>query len=197
MFANQAEEYFSGVLDVYYAVMTGEDKRGAQAAPGYDQFETLGKTIDVNIVPSYKEGRVYASNAMQRNQRKVDYYTVTLNMDKIPYDVRQKLLGRTVDANGVQFIGGDDIAPNVAIAFEITMDGGNSELWVMYKGTFAEPTQAAHTDADTITYQHPTIEGRFVRREFDNKISAVVATDGPNVTSTVKDNWFTQVYEAA
>ena len=115
-----SEGYFYGILDVYYAVMTAEDTQSA--APTYGAMAVMGKTIEATITPNYKEGKVYASNVATRNERRVDTYTVSLNLDKIPYAVREKLLGRFKDQNGVQIIKGDQIAPYVAIADEELID---------------------------------------------------------------------------
>lgn len=190
-----SEGYFYGVLDIYYALMTTEDS--AAAAPTYGAYEVMGKTIQATITPNYKEGKVYASNVATRSEKRVDSYTVSLNLDKIPYAVRKKLLGRYADSNGVQIIKGGQAAPNVAIAFALTLDDGSKELWTMYKGKFAEPTQSAQTDSDTMTYQHPTIEATFVRREYDDSLAAIVATADTSIPATVISDWFQQVYEPA
>ena len=155
----------------------------------------MSKTIEVTITPNYKEGKVYASNVATRNERRVDSYTVSVNADKLPYQVRKELLGRESDANGVQIVKGNQVAPYVACAFALTLDDDSQELWVLYKGKFSEPSQTGHTDSDSTTYQHPTIEGTFVRREYDNALGAVAATADEGVMETVETNWFTQVYE--
>ena len=188
-----SEGYFYGILDIYYALMTGQDS--PQAKPTYDQYKVAGKTIEATITPNYKEGKVYASNVATRNERRVDSYTVSLNLDKIPYAVREELLGRFKDANGVQIIKGGQIAPYVAIAFALTLDDGGYELWALYKGKFSEPSQTGHTDSDSMTYQHPTIEATFVRREYDNALAAVAATADSSVSDSVRTAWFTEVYE--
>lgn len=193
--ANYSEGYFYGVLDIYFAVMTGEDS--AAAAPTYGAYQVMGKTIQATITPQYKEGKVYASNVATRNERRVDSYQVSLNLDKIPYAVRKVLLGREEDNNHVQVIRGTQIAPNVAIAFALTLDDGSEELWTLYKGKFSEPTQSAQTDADSISYQHPTIEATFVRREWDNALAAVAATADASVPASVRADWFEEVYEPA
>ena len=190
-----SEGYFYGILDIYYAVMTVEDS--AAAAPTYGAYEVMGKTIEATITPNYKEGKVYASNVATRNEKRVDTYTVSLNLDKIPYAVRKKLLGRYTDSNGVQIVKGGQTAPNVAIAFALTLDDGTKELWTMYKGKFAEYTQTGHTDSDSMTYQHPTIEATFVRREYDDSLAAIVATADTSIPATVISDWFQQVYEPA
>ena len=188
-----SEGYFYGILDIYFALMTVEDS--AAAAPTYGAYQVMGKTIQATITPNYKECKVYASNVATRSEKRIDSYTVSLNLDKIPYAVRQILLGRFVDDNGVQIIKGGQAAPNVAIAFALTLDDGSKELWTMYKGKFAEPAQNGQTDSDTMTYQHPTIEATFVRREWDDSLAAIVATADTSIPATVISDWFQEVYE--
>lgn len=190
-----SEGYFYGVLDIYFALMTSAD--GPKTKPTYGEYEVLGKTIEVTITPNYKEGKVFASNVATRNERRVDSYTVSINLDKVPYAVREKVLGRMKDSNGVQIIKGNQIAPYVAIAFALTLDDGSKELWTLYKGKFSEMSQTGHTDSDTMTYQHPTIEATFIRREYDDALAAIAATADEGVMETVEASWFTTVYEAA
>ena len=191
---NVQEGYFYGVLDVYFATMKTDDSPAA--APTYDPYEVMGKTIEATITPNYKEGSVYASNVATRSERRVNTYTVSLSLDKIPYAARKKLLGRETDDNGVQIIKGSQQAPYVAIAFALTLDDGSKELWTLYKGKFAEPTQSAQTDNDSMNYQHPTIEATFVRREYDDALAAVAATADASVDAGVESSWFSEVYEA-
>ena len=190
-----SEGYYYGILDIYYAVMNGEDS--PRTRPTYSAYKVAGKTIEATITPNYKEGKVYASNVATRDERRVDSYTVSLNLDKIPYAVRKELLGRMQAANGVQIIKGSQVAPNVAIAFALTLDDGTLELWTLYKGKFSEPTQSAQTDSDNMNYQHPTIEATFVRREYDNALAAIAATADENVPASVREGWFESVYEEA
>ena len=188
-----SEGYFYGVLDIYYALMKTPD--GPKVKPTYDPYEVLGKTIEVTITPNYKEGKVFASNVATRNEKRVDSYTVSINLDKVPYAVREEILGRMKDSNGVQIIKGSQIAPYVAIAFALTLDDGSKELWTLYKGKFSEMSQTGHTDSDSMTYQHPTIEATFIRRECDDALAAIAATADENVMETVEAGWFEQVYE--
>ena len=185
--------YYYGVLDIYYAVMTGADS--AAAAPTYGAYSVMGKTIQATITPNYKEGKVYASNVATRAEKRVESYTVSLNLDQILNAAKTVILGRTVDDNGVQAITGAQEAPYVAIAFAITLDDGSKELWTLYKGKFSEPSMTAQTDSDSRTYQHPTVEATFVRREFDDLLATVADTADTAVVSTVETGWFTSVYE--
>ena len=78
----------------------------------------------------------------------------------------------------------------------LTLDDGSQELWTLYKGKFAEPSQTGHTDTDSMQYQHPTIEATFIRRECDNSLAAIAATADENVMESAVAGWFETVYEA-
>ena len=185
------EGYYYGILDVYYAIMKTEDT--ATAAPTYEVPAVLAKSIEVTITPAYREGKLYASNATVRDKKKIDSYGVKLNVDKIPAAVLNVILGRIKDKNGVQIIKGGNEPAKLAIAFALTLDNGEKELWWLYKGQFAEPSVTGKTDADKIDYQTPTIEGTFIRRVYDDALAAVVETGVTGVGATVETGWFTEV----
>ena len=187
------EGYFTGILDLYYALMTTEAT--STAAPVYEEPRVLAKSIEVTITPTYREGKLHASNATVRNQKRIDTYTVSLNVDKVPYNVTSEILGRSVDGNGVQIIKGGNTPPNLALGFACTLDDGSKELWWLYKGTFSEITKSASTEADAIEYQTPTIEGTFVRRMNDDALAATVETSAEGIGADVETSWFTTVYE--
>ena len=75
------EGYFTGILDLYYAPMTTEDTNSA--APVYDTPKVLAKSIEVTITPTYREGKLQASNATVRNQKRIDTYTVSLHVETV------------------------------------------------------------------------------------------------------------------
>ena len=184
--------YFEGVTDVYYALMTAED--GPSTAPTYGTPAVAGKTIDIQITPNYKEGKVYASNVATRREQRVESYNVALNLDQIIPSVRSVILGRTAGSDGVEIINGGSKGPWLAILFAVTLDDDSQEYWVMYKGRFSEPTNTHHTKNDGDSYQHPTINGTFVRLE-NNDALAAVASDHVTASATAIASWFTTVYQ--
>lgn len=191
--ANQAPGYYDGVLDLYVAV--AKKPGTATAAPQYDTPEVMGHSMEVTITPVYKEGKVYASNALQRHKKVIDAYDVKLKLDQILSAVRQKILARKVDANGVQIVSDQNDPPEVAIGFALTLDDGSKELWWIYRGKFAESETSAKTQEDKFEYQHPTVSARFERRIHDRALAAIVETSTLAADSTVEKNWFTAVYE--
>ena len=167
--------YYEGVTDVYYALMTTMD--GPATAPVYGTPAVAGKTIEIQVTPNYKEGKVYASNVATRRENRVDSYTVSLNLDQIIPSVRKVLLGRRETGDGVQLVTGKAVAPWVAVMFAATLDDGSRELWVLYKGRFSEPSAAHHTKNDGDSYQHPTIQATFVRLANNDQLAAVMNPD--------------------
>lgn len=182
--------YFEGVTDVYYALMTTMD--GPGVAPAYGTPAVAGKTIEIQITPNYREGKVYASNVATRREQRVESYSVSLNLDQIIPSVRRVLLNREVDSNGVETIKGNKIGPWVAILFSVTLDDGTKEYWAMYKGRFQEPTNTHHTRNDGDSYQHPTIQATFVRLENNDALAAVASEADGSTAATA--SWFTSVY---
>jgi len=186
--------YYEGVLDLYFAIMKGEDTPAA--APTYDTPKVLAKSIEVTITPRYREGSLYASNAAVRREKRIDGYDVSMNVDQVVAAIRQEITGRQIDAKGVQIIKGTQEAPYLALGFAQTKDNNGKELWWLYKGKFAEGEKAAKTRGENIEYQTPTLTAQFDRRIFDDALAAIADSDTPGLEDVIK-NWFTAVYEAA
>ena len=188
--------YYQGVLDVYFALI--KTPGDATNLPTYDKPAVMGHTMEVTITPRFKEGQVYASNALQRYRKNVDGYDVKIKADQVLPAVRRILLGRKVDANGVELSTGDDNAPEVAIGFALTLDDGSKELWWLVRGKFSESDTSAKTQEDKYEYQHPTYSGRFDRRVCDNLLYYCVnTTELSEDKAAVATGWFDAVYTGA
>lgn len=192
--ANTAKSvgYYVGVLDLFFAVMTGDDT--SAGAPTYDTPEVLAKSIEVTITPRYREGSLYASNHAVRREKRIDGYDMSMNVDQVSASVRQKITGRHVDSKGVQIVKGTQIAPYVAVGFARTKDDNTQELWWIYKGKFAESENSAKTSGENIEYQTPTLTAQFDRRIYDDALAAIVDSDTEGAESVVSA-WFEKVYE--
>lgn len=190
---NKVTAYFDGILDIYYAPI--KTPGTATTAPVYDTPAVMGHSMEVTITPRYKEGQVYASNALQRYRKTVDGYDIKIKADQVEAAVRRILLGRNVDSNGVELCTGNDQAPEVAIGFALTLDDGSKELWWIVRGKFAETDTSAKTQEDKYEYQHPTYTGRFDRRINDNVLYYCVNTKELGTDkATIAQTWFDAVY---
>lgn len=187
---------FTGVLDVYVAKRKTADTAGT--APTYDAPRVLGMGIEVTITPTYKEGELSASNRVVRKRKRVERYTVKVNMANVKPEDKNYVLGRATDANGVVIVGGDTEDVECAIGLCRTKDNGEKELWWLYRGVFSEGDSTGKTETTgSYEYQTQTLEAVCDRRICDGHLAAVVDSDDPTVPASVVEKWFEAVYEAA
>lgn len=187
---------FTGVLDVYVAKRITADTAGA--APTYDTPRVLGMGIEVTITPTYKEGELSASNRVVRKRKRVERYTVKVNMANVKPEDKNYVLGRATDANGVVIVGGDAEDVECAIGLCRTKDNGAKELWWLYRGAFSESDATGKTETTgSYEYQTQTLEAVCDRRIHDGHLAAVVDSDDPTIPASVVAGWFDKVYEAA
>ena len=135
---------FTGVLDVYVARYATEDTTAA--APTYDPPKVLGASIEVTITPQYAEATLEASNRVVRRSKRIKAYSIKANVDTVSPEMKDYVLGRKKDKNGVTILDGSTDAPSVAIGLCRTKDTGAKELWWLYKGRTkpaARPTRLA------------------------------------------------------
>ena len=125
---------FTGVLDVYVARYATEDTTAA--APTYDPPKVLGASIEVTITPQYAEATLEASNRVVRRSKRIKAYSIKANVDTVSPEMKDYVLGRKKDKNGVTILDGSTDAPSVAIGLCRTKDTGAKELWWLYKGQF-------------------------------------------------------------
>lgn len=184
---------YTGMLDVYAAKILSDDK--ANAKPTYGAPVCVGAGIEVTITPSYREGKLDASNVVARRQKTIASYGVTMHTDVIDPAMQAYLTGRTTDANGVQVIDGQQESGGVAIAFVRTKDNGKKEYWWLLKGQFSEATVTAKTSTDSVEYQTPSLEGTFDRRICDGRLATVADEDDARIPGTVFKNWLSAVYD--
>lgn len=187
---------FTGVLDVYVAKRKTAD--ATEAAPTYDTPRVLGMGIEVTITPTYREGELNASNVTIRRKKKLDRYTVKVNMANVKPEDKNYVIGRQVDENGVEILGGEDTEDvEVALGLCRTKDNGAKELWWLYRATFSETDVSGKTETTgSIEYQTPSLEAVCLRRIHDSKLGVVVDTDDASVPESVATSWFSSVYEA-
>lgn len=89
----------------------------------------------------------------------------------------------------------DDRPPYGALMFRSEKANGAYRYTVLYKGKFTPPETNYETKQETPTFQTPTVNGRFLRRQSDNQIGGQVDEDGEGVSAAIIDNWFKSVYE--
>ncbi|MBA4544374.1 MULTISPECIES: major tail protein [Thermoactinomyces] len=179
---------FIGLKDLYFAVLTKDDSTGAT----YNTPEKLAPAVTAKITPNVETATDYGDDGPVETATSLGAIEVEFEITSLPLDKQATLLGHTY-ANGMLVKNVDDIAPYVALGYRSPKSDG-SEMYVwLYKGKF-QPVEMNHnTKADKVEFQHPTIKGNFVVRNYDGNWS--IAGDTSDSTFQLKDIWFQQVIE--
>lgn len=179
-----------GLRDLHYAVLTSDDSTGVE----YDTPKPIVGAINATITPTTNSATLYADDGAAETATALGEITVALNTKDLPSEVQADLLGHEVNSEGVLIRKSTDVAPYVAIGFKSEKSNGKFRYVWLYKGKFQPSEQAYNTKTDTPEFQTPTINGTFVRREFDDAWQAT--GDEDDDTFTGGDTWFDEVYEA-
>lgn len=126
----KSTSYRCGVNDFYVSYITV----GAGGALTYATPSVLGGTATVSVAYESGENKVYESNLMIRNKRKVTSANVTYESRSVPLADRVKLLSSQESAtDGDYDEGPDDVAPAVAVGWAApTTDGKFLCTWMYY-----------------------------------------------------------------
>ncbi|GAA0313813.1 hypothetical protein GCM10008967_00370 [Bacillus carboniphilus] len=181
-----------GLKDLYYSILTSDDGTGVV----YETPKKLASAISATITPTVNSATLYADDGASETVSTLGETTVALNVKDIPKVAQADLLGHSVNSEGVLVRSASDKAPYVAIGFRSEKANGEYRYVWLYKGKFQPHTQNYQTKGDTPSFQTPTINGVFVKREHDDQWQVEVDADDAAVTDpTIIDNWFTAVYK--
>lgn len=141
----KSTSYRCGVKDFYVSYITV----GSGGALTYGTPEVLGGTATVNVAYESGENKVYESDLMIRNKRKVTGANVTYESRSVPLADQIKLFtGQDSVTDGDYDEGPDDVAPAVAIGWAApTTDGKFLCTW-MYYATASQGDESYETAED-------------------------------------------------
>jgi len=170
-----------GLRDVYYAMLTQDNDIGV----AYQAPERIIGAITANINPNPSTETLFADDGPMIVASTLGEIELELTMAHLPIDVIAALLGHAVVANKL-IKSAADIPPWLALGFRALKANGNYRYVWLLKGKFMVPEEVHETRGDTIDFQTPTINGSFVRRDFDDNYQYVQDEDDAPVV-----DWFT------
>lgn len=183
-----------GLDKLYYADIT-EDESGDET---YGTPVQLAKAISADLSVELNEAILYADDGESEIVKEFKGGTLSLGVDDIGNEVASKLVGATIDKNGVLISGGEDAAKPVAVGFRAKMSSGKYRYYWLYRVLFGIPATNLATKGDSITFSTPTIEGTISRRnkvDGANKHPWKAEVTESKTNATVISKWYESVYE--
>lgn len=172
-----------GLRDVYYALLTQDDTIGV----AYDAPERIIGAITANINPNPSTETLFADDGPMETASTLGDIELELVMADIPLPTLAVLLGHTYVGNVLRKSAAD-IPPWLALGFRALKSNGNYRYVWLLKGKFMVPEETHETRSDSIDFQTPTINGAFVRRDFDDEYQIMGDEDEAGFDGA---NWFT------
>ena len=157
----------------------------------YGPIRKLKPAITANVTPNVENAELHGDDMLQEVEENLSGVDVEIGVTDLSLEDYAFLLGKEVDANG-GVSDGDEVAPYVAIGYEMPLSGGKGSRMVwLYKGKFSIPSEESATKQGTVAYQTATISGKFMKRVSDKKWRYRVEPNGTN--SAVMADWYSAV----
>lgn len=179
-----------GLSNCWAAVATINAETGEYS---YDTPFRIPGAVNLSLSPSGDTNDFYADNIIYFSQTANQGYEGDLEIAMIPDDVRTKLLGEVVDANGAFLETSDDKQATFAFGFQIEGDKKNRKFWY-YNCSLTRPTTASSTTESSITPNTDTLSMKAMPRISDKKVRIFMEESEGN--KTAYDGFFGSVYEA-
>jgi len=174
-----------GLRDVYYAILDSDEVGvGVQ----YQEPERIIGAITANINPNPSMETLFADDGPMETAATLGQIELELNVADLPLDIQAVLLGHGALSAGQLIRKAGDIPPWIALGFKSLKSNGSYRYVWLLKGKFMVPEQSHETKGDTITFQTPTINGQFVKRDYDDAYQLIGDDD---VEGFEPSNWFT------
>ena len=147
-----------GFKKLGYWVMQNEETES------YGQFKESPANVKIDVAVTNTEGSFSANDKVMVKDNEFAYATVTLELGNETEEMEADLHGHTIDpATGNLICNVDDIAPYVAIAYQVPLAGGISAYRLLPKVKFGIGGESAQTKAEnSITYGTKTITGQAI-----------------------------------
>lgn len=179
-----------GLKNIHAALVLNE---GATTT-SYQIPMKISQAITANITPNFNISTLYADDQAVEVDEALGDIDIEIGVKDLSTEEYAFLLGKTVNADGVIEDTVNDVAPYLALGFEIPLTGGGKRLYWYYKGKFQPPSSEHTTKQGSVTYQTPTISGKFMARA-DGKWRARIDSTHDTADVNVVKGWFNTVYD--
>lgn len=187
-YANAGTAPVTGVNNVVYWIMTDN----TNSAATYGTVYSLPGIMSAKITHSSDSQMISADDQISEIIYGSGSDAVEMQQKNIPLDDLARLLGHSI-VNGVMIRNKDDIAPEVAFAYQSKKSNGAIEYDKYLCGRFMEPDKEAASDGEKVDPKFKTIKGTFYPRKLDGYSSKQMESDSTTFDSDNVAAWFTAV----
>lgn len=146
------------------------------------------RTVDLTL--QLASGKLYGDGVVARNIAQATGATLQMGINKIKIEDRAKILGHSY-TNGIIDVKAGDIAPDIAIYFEVTSDKNTKEQFWLLCGTAQPFGISGQQREDNITFSTDTVSVEFKPRKKDKKVFRMADTSNADFTEALSKKFVT------
>lgn len=158
----------------------------------YEAPRKIAHAITANITPNFESAVLYGDDRAVETEDTMADIDVEIGITDLSPEDYAFIMGATVDANGGITDSIDNVAPYLALGFEVPLSRGRKRMYWYYKGKFSIPSSEHTTKQGSTEFQTPTVSGKFLARA-DGKWR--YRLDSNETNKAIIDAWFTEVQE--
>lgn len=178
-----------GLKNIHVAKILEETKEETL----YDTPRKIAHAITANVTPNVETAVLHGDDRAVESTDELADIDIEIGITDLSPEDYAYLLGKKVDANGGVVDSINDVAPELALLFEVPLSKNGKRMYVYYKGKFSLPSSEHTTKQGSVEYQTPTLSGKFLPRE-DGVWR--YRLDAAPTNKAIIDAWFTEVQES-
>ena len=178
-----------GLDRFYYALLNSDTTAGVS----YQTPVNLKGAITVSYNPNSEVATLFADDGPYDTAETIGEIELGVGIADISQEDYAALMGHTI-TGGVMSELATDQPVDVAFGFRAKRsNGGYSYFWFL-KGKFSKPSMDHETKGDSISWQTPVMNGKFVSRVYDSRYKYTTRDDADDYTAAIGTAWFASVY---
>ncbi len=184
-----AKKVLIGLDQFHYALLTSDTTAGVT----YDTPVPLKGARTISYNPNSEVATLFADDGPYDTAETIGELELEVGIADISQEDYAALMGHTI-TGGVMSELATDQPIDVAFGFRAKRSNGGYSYYWFLKGKFAKPSMDHETKADSISWQTPTLPGKFVTRTYDGRYKYSTRDDADDYAPATGTDWFTTVY---
>lgn len=180
-----------GLDFLHYAILTQDNSSGV----AYQTPVHVPNVMKIGVDPSGSVDVQYADDGPAETVSQTGAVKVNISLKDLPLEDQAAFLGHAI-VGGVMVQKTTDIPPEVAMLFRSRKTNGHYRYIKLLKGRFAVPKTDYETKGEKAAFQNPSIEGTFLRRNYDNEYQKIGDADAAGWVESTGTTWFDAVESA-
>lgn len=178
-----------GLDKFHYAILNSD----TTAAVSYQTPVALKGALTVAYNPNSEVATLFADDGPYDTAETIGEVELEVGIADISQEDYAALMGHTITGGVLNELATDQPV-DVAFGFRAKRSNSGYSYYWFLKGKFSKPSMDHETKGDSISWQTPTMNGKFVARIYDGRYRSTTRDDANDYTAAIGTNWFSSVY---